>query len=160
MSAGQLPHTEERHNLEFTIRYGLCLNARHKALYGHLRQWFSGLSLLFGMGALAFLTGDKGWLGTIAGVSIAVIVVLDNQIDPAGKVHAFAGWHRRWGKLFRRLGEGEALDAIGAGVAKLQGASSATLQGLTFVAYNDAALEMGLQPDKLTLWQRFLAVLA
>lgn len=148
--------------IQFAIRYGLCLNARHLALYRHLGSLFSGLSLLAGMGAMASLIGQTGWLSTTVGLLVATVTVLDNQIGPAGRIQCFSEWHAKWSalhQLFVRNG----CEAVINGLVELESTHSFTLSGLGKVAYNDAAEELGCDTDslyKLDLWPRLLRLFA
>lgn len=147
---------------DFTLRYALALNARHRHLYSKMRMIFTGLNLLAGMAAVVTLITLWPWLAGFIGLLVCFVSVLDLLIAPGDKVYTFGDMQRRWSELQSNL---HALDAAERDrqINRLLNEPHPIIDGLRAVAYNDACLQTGVaaeQHSTTNRWARMLATIS
>ncbi|XZG69264.1 hypothetical protein ACTSKR_11430 [Chitinibacteraceae bacterium HSL-7] len=151
-----------RYQIEFDVRYGLILNERNGRFYRRLKGLLHGAQLFAAMGGVAVFVGkDPFWAG-VSGAVLALVAVLDNQIDPAAKVYALDGRVAAFNALRRQAVD---LDdaTLDRQLTDLQTqAVNFQLGGLCAVAYRDALQELGhdVSNERLSLWSRLLDLMS
>lgn len=144
------------------IDYAIELHQRHIRLYRHLRWLFNFVFLASGTaifaGTLAVEPAMARWTGGV----LALLVILDHLLDPAGKAFQHQNLMTAWCKLHQRAERIELVE-IDRRISKLRSKDIHIIKALEMVSYATNLQRHGRTssiPRKLGLWERFVGLLA
>ncbi|MEK6788490.1 MAG: hypothetical protein AABY68_06025 [Pseudomonadota bacterium] len=148
--------------IQSEIDYNIRLCTLHARCYRRVRAVLSFCSLAGGSAAMAgILSAQHDW-AIAAGVTLALIPILDNVINPGDKSAAHEQLRRRYVELRQQLMRRQ-IDAAAADTQLhgLYAEQPDEIEGLRKAAQNDADLQRGLDPaNKLSIWERVCHIFA
>lgn len=144
------------------IDYAIELHQRHIRLYRHLRWIFNFVFLASGTAIFAGTLATEPAMAKWTGGALAILVIIDHLLNTGGKIYQHQTLMTAWCKLHERA-DGLELAELDRRISKLRSKDVHIISALEMVSYATNLQRHGRAsslPRKLSLWERFMGLLA
>lgn len=153
---------KSKHTLLFELQYAQRVCTLHHRLYRRIRAVLQFATLIGAAGAVKSVIAEKPETAAYSGIVLAVVAVIDQVLDPAGRAATYNEDYKRYTRLLR-VARNLAAEAIQAEIDLLQEDDEPEIEALRPVAYNDVIEECGLDSGvkyRLSWWSKLVALVA